>query len=67
MTLAQILSFLTGLAPILEPVLVNLEQGELQPELQKLIASVTNPELNAFLTGIDTALTSFLNAEIAKI
>lgn len=67
MTLTQILSFMSTLAPFVEPVLVNLEQGELQPELQKLIDGVSNAELKAFLTAIDTAFTSFVNAEIAKI
>ena len=67
MSLAQILSFLAGLAPVIEPVLVNLENNTIQPELKTLIAGVSSPDLKALLTGLDQALDAFVQTEITKI
>lgn len=67
MSLAQILSFLSGLAPVLEPILLNLENNTVQPELQKLIAGVSSPDLKALLVALDGALSSFVAAEIQKL
>jgi hypothetical protein len=67
MNLSQVLAFLMTMAPVIEPVLLNIENGTIQPELKKLIAGVTNPELNALLTGIDGALDAFVKTEIGKV
>lgn len=67
MSLAQILSFLSGFAPVLEPILLNLEQNNLQPELQALIAQVSSPDLKLLLQALDGALDAFSQAEIKKL
>ena len=67
MTAAQILAFLTPFLPTIESQLVALEQNELQPELQKLIATVTNPILKIVLTDLDSAIDAFIKTEIGKI
>jgi hypothetical protein len=67
----QILSFLTAFAPFIEPVLLNIENNEIQPELKKLIATIPNSGSTAslynLLMGIDTALDQFVKAEISKV
>ncbi len=67
MNLAQIYAFLMTIGPFIEPMLLNIESGAIQPELQKLIAGVTNPELKAFLTVVDAELDKLVQAGIAKI
>lgn len=63
----SVLDFLKALLPILEPILNDLDDNTVQPELKKLIAGVSNPELQAFLVGIDAALDALIKAEIKKI
>ena len=66
MQLTTILSVLSMLGPFIEPALNQLESGTIQPELQGLIAQVTNPELKNLLTAIDTAFDSFVKQEIGS-
>lgn len=67
MNLSTILSFLSVLAPFIEPVLTDIENNEVQPELQKLIATVTNVPLKNFLTGLDQALDQLIKAGITEL
>ncbi len=67
MTFAQIMSYLAGVAPVLEPILLNLDANTVQPELQKLIASVSSPDLKALLQALDGALDAFAKLEIQKL
>ncbi len=67
MTFAQILAFLGPLASSLEPILLGLETNTVQPELQKLIASVTSPDLKLLLQSLDAALDAFIQAEIKNL
>ena len=67
MNLTQILDFLKGLGPVLEPILLNAEQNNLQPELKKLIDQVQSPDLKALLVALDGALDAFLQSEIKKL
>lgn len=67
MSLAQILALLSSFAPAIEGVLLNLEQNQVQPELQKLIASVGSPDLKLLLQALDGAIDAFAQAEIKKL
>ena len=67
MTIAQILALLTQIAPVLEPILLNLEQNQVQPELKKLIDQVQSPDLKLLLSALDSALDGFLQSEIQKL
>ncbi len=67
MSLVQILGFLSGLAPVIEPVLLNIENGTIQPEIKALIAQVSSPDLKALLTGLDEALDAFIKTDIQKL
>ena len=67
MSLTQILAFFSGLAPLLEPILMNLEQNTIQPQLKALIAKETSPDLKALLTALDSALDAFAQVEITKL
>jgi hypothetical protein len=63
----SVLDFLKAMLPVLEPMLVDVETNKIQPELKSLIAGVTNPELQAFLTGVDAALDALVKTEIKKL
>ncbi len=67
MSLAQIVALLSGFASGLEPILLSLEQNQVQPELKKLIDSVSSPDLKLLLQSLDGALDSFVQAEIKKL
>lgn len=68
MTLAQVLAFLGPLGPVIEPILMNLEQNTLQPEIKLLISNnVTSPDLKALLMALDAALDAFAQVEIQKV
>lgn len=68
MSFASIMAFVSGLAPILEPMLLNLEQNTLQPAIKEYLASQNpNSDLVQFLTALDAALDSFAQMEIKKI
>lgn len=67
MTMAQLLAFLTPFLPAIENTLVGLETNDVQPELQKLIATVQNPVLKSILTDLDVAIDGFIKTEIGKI
>lgn len=67
MTLAQVLAFLGPLAMSLEPMLLNLEQSTVLPELNTLIAGVSSPDLKLLLQSLAGALDAFAQAEIKKL
>lgn len=67
MNLQQFLAFIAPLASMIEPVLLNLEQNQVHPELQKLIEGVSSPDLKLLLTCLDKALDEFAQAEIKKL
>ena len=68
MTMAQVLAFLGSLAPVLEPILLNLEQNTLQPAIKAYLASQNpNSDLVQLLTALDGALDAFAQVEIKKI
>lgn len=67
MTLAQILAFLGPMAENLEPILLNLEQSTIIPDLQALIAKETSPDLKLLLGALVMALDGFAQAEIKKL
>lgn len=68
MTLAQVLSFLSSLAPVLEPVLLNLEANTVQPAIKAYLASENpNSDLVQLLTVLNTAIDAFVQVEIKKI
>jgi hypothetical protein len=67
MTLSQIISFFSVLAPAVEPVLLNLENNTVVPELNSLIANVSSPDLKALLQAVASGLESFAAQEIAKL
>lgn len=67
MNLTQILAFLTPLAGVIEPILLNLEQGTIKPELDLLVNSVTSPDLKLLLAALATGLDAFATAEIKKL
>lgn len=66
MTLAQILALLTPFEPLLKQGLGTLDAAAVA-ELNTLIASVSSPDLKAFLQAMASGLNSFVNAEIAKL
>jgi hypothetical protein len=59
--------YLPLLGPILKPVLVALETETIQPELKKLIAGVSSPDMKEFLTVLDEAIDAFAMLEINKL
>ena len=63
----SIIAFLTSFAPIVEPILLNVEQNTIQPKLKALIDTVPDADLKMFLQGVDTALDALIKAEISKI
>lgn len=66
--MAQILAFLAEFGPILEPILMNIEQNTLQPAIKAYLASQNpNSDLVALLTALDGALDAFAQAEIKKL
>lgn len=68
MNLTSFMAFLQSFAPVLEPVLLNLEQNNVQPEIKALIAKMNpNSDLAQLLTAIDAGLDAFIQAEIKKI
>jgi hypothetical protein len=67
MNMTSLLAFLTPFLPAIENTLVGLENNDVQPELQSLIAGVQNPVLKSILTDLDVAIDAFIKAEIAKI
>lgn len=68
MTLAQIIAMFSGLGPLLEPVLLNLEQNQVQPELKALIGTLnSNSDLAQLLLALDAGLDAFIQAEIKKL
>lgn len=68
MTLAQIIAMFSGLGPLLEPVLLNLEQNQVQPELKALIGTLNpNSDLAQLLLALDAGLDAFIQAEIKKL
>lgn len=67
MNLASILALLSGMGPIVEPLLLNLDASTIQPELQALIASVSSPDLKLLLQSLDAGLDAFIKAELAKL
>lgn len=67
MTIAQILVFLQGLLPALEPILVN-EENALQAQIKAYLAAQNqNSDLVQLLVAIDGALDAFAQMEIKKI
>ena len=67
MNLASVIALLAPFASIVEPILLNLEQNQVQPELKKLIDGVSSPDLKALLTALDQALDGFAQIEIKKL
>lgn len=67
MSLAQIVALLSGFAVGLEPILLSLEQNQVQPELKSLIDKVSSPDLKLLLQALDGALDAFVQAEIKKL
>lgn len=67
MSFASIMSLLGSLGPVLEPILMNLEQGTVQPELKALIDKVSSPDLKLLLQALDAAFDAFAQAEIKKM
>ena len=68
MNLANILAFVHGLAPVLEPMLLNLEQNTIQPAIKAYLASENpNSDLVQLLTALDAALDAFAQGEIKKL
>lgn len=67
MNLQAIITLLAPFASIVEPILLNLEQNQVQPELQKLIAGVSSPDLKALLTALASAIDGFAQMEIKKL
>lgn len=68
MTFAQVLAALGPIAAALEPILLNLEQNSLLPELQALAASATtSPDLKLLLNSLISGIGAFVEAETAKL
>lgn len=67
MNLASLLALLAPFVGIVEPILLNLEQNQVQPELKKLIDGVSSPDLKALLLALDQALDGFIQLEIKKL
>ena len=67
MTLTQILSFLSGLAPVLEPMLLNLADNTLIPDLNSEINKVSSPDVKLLLQSLSAGLQAFADAEIKKL
>ena len=67
MTIAQILAFAGPLLVGLEPMLLNLEQSTIVPDLQALIAKESSPDLKVFLSAMLTGLDAFAQIEIKKL
>ena len=67
MNWTSIVALLGAIEPVLLPIVKDLENNTLQPELQKLIGQVSDPALQSFLKALDQGLTNFVNAELAKI
>jgi hypothetical protein len=64
----QILAFLHTLAPVAEPILMNIEQNQVQPELKKLIDQIPDGnDLKPLLQALDTALDAYAQGEIKKL
>lgn len=68
MNWTQVLAFLANFAPILEPVLMDIEENTLQPAIKAYLATQNpNSDLVQFLTAIDGALDAFAQMEIKKL
>lgn len=67
MNLASILALLSGMGPIIEPILLNFDASTVQPELQSLIASVSSPDLKLLLMSLNAGIDAFIQAEIKKL
>ncbi len=67
MNFAGLLALLSNIGPVLEPLLLNLEQNQVQPALQALIAKETSPDLKALLSALDAAIDAFAQLEIKKL
>ena len=65
--LSSIEAILKTLAPVLEPLIMNLEQNQIQPELKAIIAGVSSPDLKALFLALDAGLDSFAQTEIQKL
>lgn len=63
MTLAQVISILIAI----EPVLSTLDASVLQPLIKKWISEVPNAEVQSALMAVDAELDKLLQVEIAKI
>lgn len=64
---AKILSFLTTFAPFVEPILLDIESSDVQPELKKLIGTLPDGGLKNLLNGIDQAFDAFVQSEIKTL
>jgi hypothetical protein len=49
MNFQQILDFIKSFAPVVEPILMQLDKNVVQPELQALIEQVSSPDLKLLL------------------
>jgi hypothetical protein len=67
MNLSKFLQFFQTLAPILEPMLLNLEKTTILPELQKLADATSSPDIKQFLQYLITAVDGFAQNEIGKL
>ena len=67
MNLAQVLAFLGPFLPAVETELMNLDANVIQPWVKAQIAKETSPAIVTFLTALDTALDSAVQAAITKI
>lgn len=67
MDFKSILALLSPFVAMIEPILLNLEQNQVQPELKKLIDGISSPDLKALLMALDKGLDEFIQLEIKKL
>jgi hypothetical protein len=66
MNLESILAFLAPFAPMLKQELLSLD-ADAMTELSTIISGVSSPDLQALLTGLQSGLNQFAQAEINKL
>lgn len=68
MNWTSIVAFVESLAPVLKPMLLNLEANTIQPAIKTYLASENpNSDLVQLLTALDAGIDAFIQMEINKI
>lgn len=68
MNWSSIVAFVESLAPVLKPMLLNLEDNTIQPAIKAYLASENpNNDLVQLLGALDQGIDAFIKMELNKI